>query len=73
MHDWSVKLGAARIQNHWPSIGKLQRIRVTARDGNGEWRGRVLSMQLVGGRRTVTVSGDTFRFAMGLRSTWFTV
>jgi stage II sporulation protein D len=72
VHDWSVKIGAARIQNRWPAIGKLQRIRVTARDGNGEWRGRVLSMQLVGGRKTVTVSGDTFRFAMGLRSTWFT-
>lgn len=70
VHDWSVKLDASRIQARWPSIGKLQRIRVTARDGNGEWGGRIVTMVLAGGKGSVTVSGDTFRSAMGLRSTW---
>ncbi len=72
VHDWSVALTASRIQDRYPSIGRLQRILVTARDGNGEWRGRILTLVLDGSRANATVSGDTFRSAFGLRSTWLT-
>lgn len=72
VHDWSTTLTAARIEDRWPAIGRLRAVKVTARDGNGEWRGRVLTLVLDGSRSNVTVSGDTFRFAFGLRSTWFT-
>ena len=48
-------------------------IRVLARDGNGEWGGRVLSVGIVGSKDTISVSGDTFRWATGLKSTWWTV
>ena len=71
VHDWSVTLSASRISDAYPSIGRLRKIHVTSRDGNGEWNGRVWSMTLVGSKGRVSISGDTFRFRFGLRSTWF--
>ena len=77
VHDWRVQVTAARIENLWRGVGNLRTIRIVARDGNGEWQGRVWQIELLGrknGNRTrVTVSGDSFRSALGLRSTWFTV
>ncbi len=70
-HDWSVTLTAAAIERAYPSIGKLRRIRVTERDGNGQWQGRVLSMVLDGRRNDVRITGDDFRWKFGLKSTWF--
>ena len=72
VHRWSTTLKASTIAGAYPSIGKLRRVRVTSRDGNGDWNGRVRSMKLVGSAGTVTVSGDTFRYRFDLRSTWFT-
>ncbi|QZY29949.1 SpoIID/LytB domain-containing protein [Nocardioides coralli] len=71
-HDWAVTVDDRRIEGAWPALGNLRRIEVTARDGNGQWGGRVRSLRLVGSKRTVTVSGDTFRWTLGLKSTWFT-
>lgn len=71
VHDWSVKLSAAKIAGAYPAIGRLKKIRVTTRDGNGQWKGRVLAMSLVGTKSTVRISGDEFRWKFGLRSTWF--
>lgn len=71
-HDWSVKLGDGRFESAWPALGNLRRITVVSRDGNGEWGGRVTSLRLVGSRNTVTVSGDTMRSVLGLKSTWVT-
>ncbi len=71
VHDWSVPLSASTISGAYPSIGRLREIHVTSRDGNGEWKGRVWSMTLVGSKGRTTVSGDTFRYRFGLRSTWF--
>jgi stage II sporulation protein D len=71
VHDWSVKLSASSIANAYPAIGSLRSIKVSSRDGNGEWQGRVLAMSLVGSKGTVRISGDDFRWKFGLRSTWF--
>jgi SpoIID/LytB domain protein len=71
VHDWSVKVSAASIAKAFPAVGKLRSIKVTSRDGNGEWQGRVLAMSLVGSKATVKISGDDFRWKFGLRSTWF--
>jgi stage II sporulation protein D len=70
-HDWSEPLTAASIERAYPSIGRLQAIRVTSRDGNGQWKGRVLSMTLDGARADVRISGDDFRWKFGLESNWF--
>lgn len=72
VHDWSVTLSDTTFESRWPALGNLRRIRVLSRDGNGEWGGRVTSLRLVGSRRSVTVSGDTMRSVLGLRSTWAT-
>ena len=72
VHDWTVKLPDTRLEQVWPAIGNLERITVTRRDGHGDWGGRVASLTLSGDRGNVTVSGDTFRSMLGLRSTWLT-
>lgn len=72
VHSWTVRLDASRIERAWPRIGDLHTIRVAARDGNGEWGGRVRSLVLTGTGGSVTVTGDTFRTTLGLRSTYLT-
>lgn len=71
VHDWSVKLSASAIAKAYPAVGTLKSIKVTSRDGNGQWQGRVLAMSLVGSKTTVRISGDDFRWKFGLRSTYF--
>lgn len=71
-HLWSVRLADTRVESAWPSIGNLRRIVVTERDGNGDWGGRVRSLTLVGEKGRATVGGDTFRAALGLKSSWVT-
>lgn len=70
---WATDLPVARIENQWPQVGELTGIGSVARDGDGPWGGRVTSLKLTGTDGAVTVSGDTFRSAMGLRSTLFTI
>lgn len=71
-HTWRVRVDVARIERAWPAVGNLKAIKVTRRDGNGQWKGRIRSMTLIGSKKRVKVSGDDFRFALGLRSTWLT-
>ncbi|HVQ17572.1 MAG TPA: SpoIID/LytB domain-containing protein [Actinomycetes bacterium] len=72
-HSWEQTITAASVQHAWPQIGKLKKLKVLRRDGNGQWGGRVLRVALVGSRDSMRVSGDSFRWAMGLKSTWWTV
>ena len=69
--SWTTKVTSGAVENAFPSLGNLKKIAVTKRDGDGLWGGRVVTMQLVGSAHTLTVSGDTFRSALALRSTWF--
>ncbi|QIX25906.1 SpoIID/LytB domain-containing protein [Nocardioides sp. JQ2195] len=71
-HTWRTSVDVSRIERAWPAIGNLRSIKVTRRDGNGQWKGRIESLTLVGGKRNVTISGDSLRFALGLKSTWLT-
>jgi stage II sporulation protein D len=71
-HDWSVKLTDDRFESAWPSLGNLRRIVVVSRDGGGDWGGRVRTVRFVGSDNTVTVSGDTLRSTLGLKSTYLT-
>ncbi len=73
VHDWTVTLDAGRLQSAYPSIGRLRRLLVVQRDGNGDWQGRVDSMVLDGTRGDVTITGDAFQWAFGLRSDWFSI
>jgi SpoIID/LytB domain protein len=73
VHDWKITVDAAKLENTYPSIGRLQRIVVTERDGGGEWRGRVWKLKLVGTDASVEIYGESMRYLLGLRSTWFSV
>ena len=64
--------GTVRSRAPGPRSATCSRIVVLRRDGNGEWGGRVASIRIVGAAGRVTVSGDTLRSALGLRSTWVT-
>ncbi len=72
MHDWTTTIDTGRVETAYPELGTLERIDVVSRDGHGDWQGRVESMVLHGSSADRTVSGDTFRWMFGLRSTWFT-
>jgi len=72
-HDWTAKVSAAKVEKAWPGLGDLTSIRIDRRDGNGQWGGRVEKMTLGGRKDTITISGDDFRSALGLRSTWFSI
>jgi stage II sporulation protein D len=70
-HRWELTVPAKRITNRWPQLGTVVSLRVRERDGNGDWGGRVRSVEIVGTARTITLSGSTFSSAMGLRHPWF--
>ncbi|HET7533939.1 MAG TPA: SpoIID/LytB domain-containing protein [Nocardioidaceae bacterium] len=73
VHSWRTTVDVSRLERSHPSIGTLRRIWVTNRDGNGEWQGRVTSLVLDGTKGNVTISGDSFRWAFALRSSWFSI
>ena len=82
-HYWTGQVSAGQIEARYPSVGRLLRMRVTERDGRGEWGGRVKTVILEGqdgqGRATsVQASGGGIMFANqwygggnGLRSSWW--
>jgi SpoIID/LytB domain protein len=71
--SWTVQRPVTDIGSAYPSIGSPVAITVTARNGYGEWGGRVLQMVVTGTAGHVTVTGDSFAAALGLKSDWFTV
>src|SRR3954468_14814803 len=72
-HSWRTTLSAASIRSAYPSVGAVQSLVVTGRDGNGAWGGRVTSLTVHGSSGSAVVSGTSFRSAFGLRSEWFRV
>ncbi|MEI8238984.1 MAG: SpoIID/LytB domain-containing protein, partial [Actinomycetota bacterium] len=70
-YRWSVTLTATAIAARYPSIGVYTGITFLSRNGLGDWGGRVGSMRVNGTISSVTVTGDQFRSAFGLRSNWF--
>jgi SpoIID/LytB domain protein len=48
VHTWTARISAAQLQAAFPAVGRLLRVVVTERDGNGEWGGRVLAVTLQG-------------------------
>ena len=70
-HNWTVTLTGAAISAKYPSIGTFTSISILERHGNGEWGGWVKSVRVNGTAGAVTVTGDAFRSAFGLKSAWF--
>ncbi|MCE9621707.1 MAG: hypothetical protein K8R99_05110 [Actinomycetia bacterium] len=70
-HDWTVVVSGTAISAKYPSIGLFVSITVLARSGNGDWGGWVTSLRVNGTAGSVTVTGDSFRTAFGLKTAWF--
>ena len=70
---WTTTLSISKIEKAYPTTGTLRSLRIDARDGINAWNGRITSLTVIGSAGTKTVTGDAFRTAMGLRSTWWTV
>jgi len=71
-HDWTVTFDAAVVERRFPRLGNLKRITIS-RDAAYAAGSRARQLVLDGSKNDVTVSGDTFRSVMGLKSTWFTI
>jgi len=72
-HTWKVNVPVSTVEANWPQLGSLESVSVTARNGFGDWGGRVTSMTLVGSAQSVVVTGDQFAAACNLLSDWFTL
>ena len=84
-HYWTATLTAAQLERKYPAVGRLLRIRITRRDGNGDWGGRVKQVVLegvssTGAATSVTTTGGGIysahtwpASASGLRGTWFRI
>ncbi|HWG99090.1 MAG TPA: SpoIID/LytB domain-containing protein, partial [Pilimelia sp.] len=85
VHSWKASLRATDLEKRFPTLGTLKRIRVTARDGNGAWGGRVKTVVLegvssTGAATSVTTTGAGVYNARpwpgnadGLKSSWWRV
>jgi SpoIID/LytB domain protein len=71
VHEWSSTIGVESLEAAFPQVGRLHALRVTQRDGNGVWGGRVERVVLEGSAGNVTLTGDDIRWRYGLRSSWF--
>ena len=84
-HYWTARLTVAQIEAKFPSLGRFTRMRVTKRDGNGEWGGRVKEVILEGvsasgAKTTVATTGGGIysariwpTYSDGLRGSWWHV
>ncbi len=72
-HDWSVSIPVSTVQAAYPQVGTLSSITVTARNGLGDYGGRVEQMTIAGSGGSVSVTGDAFAAALNLQSDWFTI
>jgi SpoIID/LytB domain protein len=71
-HTWTASVAVSTIDAAWPQLGVLQSISITGRNGLGDFGGRVTQMTLNGSNQNVSLTGDAFASAVGLKSDWFT-
>jgi SpoIID/LytB domain protein len=69
-HDWTRSIATNQLAARY-GLGTFVGLNITARNGLGDWGGRVLQLQVVGTARTVTLSGPQFQSDWGLFSSWF--
>ena len=70
---WSRTITAAALERAYPSAGTITALTITKRDGTGRWGGRVVSISVVGSKKTIKTSGGAFQGRFGMRSSLFTV
>lgn len=71
--SWTATIPTALVEKTYPQIGHLITIDVASRNGIGDFGGRAQKVVLRGTAGTVTLSGNDFKGAMGLKSDWFRI
>jgi peptidoglycan hydrolase-like amidase len=71
---WTFKVNVIALGRKF-GLARLDTVNITGRDGQGTWGGRVLAVQLTGldaagGHRTVVVTGNRLKTALGARSNY---
>jgi SpoIID/LytB domain protein len=73
-HSWTQSVPTSTVQAAYGgTVGTLQSIVVTQRNGLGDLGGRVLQLVLTGSAGRVTLTGNQFAAVARLRSNWFSV
>jgi SpoIID/LytB domain protein len=75
-HVWEKTIRRADVESMYPEIGQLKEIKVTLRNGLGEWGGRTRQLLFRGTSANTTVdisnwAEDSFRRGMSLKSDWY--
>ncbi len=70
---WSRTITTKALAKAYPSVGTVEGLKITKRDGSGRWGGRVVSITVVGSRRSQTVTGSAFQGKFGMRSSLYTI
>ena len=75
-HLWEKTIRRSDVESRYPEIGQLREIKVTLRNGLGEWGGRTRQLLLRGTAANTTVdisnwAEDPFRKGLGLKSDWY--
>ncbi|MFI5709898.1 SpoIID/LytB domain-containing protein [Kribbella sp. NPDC051620] len=68
---WTVTRTSSQLQATF-GVGTLKRLRVVRRTGIGPSGGRVLTVEAVGSKGKVVLTGDQVRIRLHMRSAWFT-
>jgi SpoIID/LytB domain protein len=71
--SWTATVDSDVIETAWPSIGVFRSVTVLQRSGSGPYGGRVISIRVDGASGQVTLTGESFRRAVGMRSELFAV
>jgi SpoIID/LytB domain protein len=73
VHTWSALIPLAKLEATFPSVGAVEQVQVTQRNGLGQIGGRVDELKVVGDAGAVNLTGDQFAADFNLYSDWFAV
>lgn len=59
--NWKSTISVSQFESRWPEIGAFTRIRISARTGNGDWGGPVVSATIEGTKGSRQITGDQLR------------
>ena len=71
-NTWQKSVAISTIESAYPSVGRLEALRITSRTGLGDEGGRVLGITVQGANGSVATTGIGFAGKVGLKHHWFT-
>lgn len=70
---WTDSVSAASLARRYPRAGRIVGVHVVAREGVGQWGGRIARLRIVGSARSYTLTTDSaIRAALGVNSSYLT-